>query len=89
MHYEIINCIKLNDSGAHELQLQSLSLMEFGCLSLQRVIAWIPPCTLRSLAILDCDAFECLAPLLDKCSNSLTNLQLDLGPQCASCFSMG
>ena len=85
----LLDTITLDDSGAHELQLESLSLIKFGCVSLQRVIAWVPPCTLRSLAILDCDALECLAPLFDKCSNSLTDLQLDLGPQCVSCFSMG
>ena len=83
---------KLDDSGAHKLQLMSLSFTESGRGSLQKVIAWVPPCTLRSLAILDSDlAFtaKCLAPFLDNCSNTLTNLELDLGSQCAFCLSIG
>jgi len=74
---------KLDDSAGHKLQLESLSLEDFGRGSLQKVIAWVPS-TLRSLDI----SGRNFGPLLDHCSNSLTNLQLNLGSQCASGLSM-
>ena len=84
---------KPDDSVAHrdhdKFQLESLCLTDFDCDSLQKVIAWVPPCTLRSLEISgDTFPYEGLAPLLDNCSNSLTDLQLDLGSHCASCLSV-
>jgi len=69
-----------DDSLGH--QLESLSLEDFGRGSLQKIIAWVPS-TLRSLDISGRD----FASLI-KCSNSLTNLQLNLGPECASSLSM-
>ena len=40
-----------DDSVAHKFQLESLSLADFERDSLQKVIAWLPSCTLRSLEI--------------------------------------
>lgn len=77
---------KLDDSVAHKFQLESLSLRDFCHGSLQKVIAWFPTCTLRYLDISggrdlygSSFPYEGLAPLLDNCSNSLTDLELSLG----------
>ena len=71
---------KLDDIVGQTPQLESLSLKNVGSGSLQKVIAWVPG-TLHFLNISGDFAYEWLAPLLDHCSNSLTNLQLDLGSQ--------
>ena len=81
----------MDDSVAHKFQLESLSLKDFEHGSLQKVITWVPTCTLRSLHIsVDPDYYTDTLPyqgLLDNCSNSLTDLQLSLGWMCASCLS--
>jgi len=82
----------MDDSVAHKFQLDSLSLTDFEPESLQKVIAWVPSCTLRSLEIsVDPDYYPDDLPyqgLLDHCSNSLTDLQLSIGSQCMSCISL-
>jgi len=82
---------KPDDSVTHpdKFQLESLCLKDFDCDSLQKVIAWVPSRTLRSLEISGYTfPYEGFTLLLDNCSNSLTHLQLDLGSHCASCLSI-
>lgn len=88
--------IELDDGVAHKFnQLESLSLTDFERDPLQKVVALIPPCTLRSLSISvgryyfrDIFPYEELASLFANCSNSLTNLELNPRWQCSSCLSL-